>query len=167
MSNEMKLKMYQFKLKTHRNLVTFWYWLMKPIAYFFSTEKRNRRYNKKKSKITEDQAIKWIAEDIAKYMIRNKSDKEFSFIVADYMSENDFSGYYSIKNLDNYVLRTPKAKMAYYKFNKDIVFQEKVFQSLKQYNMFCFEEEVEMFSGWKKIKDYQKTYHISLKKRKN
>jgi hypothetical protein len=158
----MNLKLYQLKIKTKRKLGYFWYWLMKPIAYFYTTKKLNARYNKKKEKTTEDQAIKWIAEDIARKMISSNS-KEFSFIIADYMSDDDFSGYYSLTDA-YFLLKRSKARMASHKFEASIDFQEKVMNKLKQYKQFKFEEEVETFSSWRKIRGYKKTYHIGINK---
>jgi tRNA G37 N-methylase Trm5 len=134
---------------------------MKPIAYFFTTKKLNARYNKKKEKVTEDQAVKWIAEDVARNMVSSRS-KEYSFIIADYMNDDDFSEYYSLTDA-YYLLKRDKARMAYHKFKQDVDFQEKVMSELKQYNQFTFEEEHETFSSWKKIRDYKKTYHIGIK----
>jgi tRNA G37 N-methylase Trm5 len=134
---------------------------MKPIAYFFTTKKLNARYNKKKEKVTEDQAVKWIAEDVARNMVGSRG-KEFSFVIADYMNDDDFSGYYSLTNA-YYLLKRDKARMAYHKFKQDVDFQEKVMSKLMQYNQFTFEEEFETFSSWKKIKNYKTTYHIGIK----
>lgn len=129
---------------------------MKPIAYFFTTEKEYTRYKRKQDKISEKQAIRYIAEDIAKYIV--KYGKE-SIIIAEWFDEDYFSGYISLKYIRWSMLKRKKTKMGYYKLDKTIDIQERIIEELKNIKGILVTEEVEEFK-WEKPRGYVKTCHI-------
>jgi hypothetical protein len=134
---------------------------MKPIAYFFTNEKMDKRYNKKLNKITEQQAVKWIAEDIVRYIIKhNKST--IDILICDYASEDDFWNDCTLKQRPYYIKRD-KTRMAYYKFKMDIAFQERIIEYIKSCKDIDVKEETQHFSSWKRIDNYKKTVVISAK----
>lgn len=151
------------RIKAKRALVDFWYWLMKPIAYFFTREKEKARYAKKEAKITKDQAITWIAEDLARYLVRQKAKYKHGgtmhLVVADFMSREDVSGCEHIGGFDFRILKRKKTSMAYYKFKKDVAFQEAVVNTIRSYKGFSVHEEPHVFT-WEFVENYQTTYVI-------
>lgn len=156
------MKLYKLKLFLSKNLTDFWYWLMKPLAYFFTTEKINARYNKKKAKITKDKAIKWIAEDMVRHVLERKNN-EIDLLICDYASEDSFWSDCSFYTKPYYITR-PKSKMAFYKFKKwNVELQIKLIKELQKYKDITITETVETFSNWERIDNYQKT--VSIKRR--
>lgn len=159
----MNFRLVKMRIQAKKSLVSFWYWLMKPIAYFYTKDKVNARYEKKKAKITKEMAIQWLAEDIAKYVVqysvRYKKKHEVSFLIADFVSD-DLSGYDSLYHLHRSMLKRDKTSMAYYKFNRDVEFQEAVFDKLGSFKGIVVQEEIETFT-WQRIRNYQKTVHVS------
>ena len=159
----MNFKLIQLQVQARKSLANFWYGLMKPIAYFYTSDKVNARYKKKKAKITREMAIQHIAEDIAKYVVqysvRYKKKCEVSFLIADFVSD-DLSGYDSLHHLRRSILKRDKTQMAYHKFNRDIEFQEAVFDKLRSFKGIVVQEEIESFT-WQRIENYQKTVHVS------
>lgn len=155
----MNFKLYKIRVDMRKYLIDFWYFLMKPIAYFFTTEKINKRYAKKKAKITEAQAVQWMAEDIVQYMIKHKSKE--TFFICDYASKDDFGNGYTLSSA-YYLFKRAKTKMAFYKFKIDADFQEKVIEYIRSLNLVNIKEEIETFS-WQHIKNYKKTVHLLLR----
>jgi hypothetical protein len=146
------------KVKMSKALVNLWYWLMKPLAYFFSSDKVNKRYEKKKEKITEQQAIKWIAEDIMRYVIKYKT--EIEILICDFASSYDFDSDCTFYTRPYYIKRS-KTRMAFYKFERDVEFQEKIISYIKELYVAQVIEKVEKFT-WQRINNYQKTVVIKL-----
>lgn len=153
----MNLTWYKTKLKLKKNIVKFWYWLMKPIAYFFTTEKIDKRYEKKKAKITEEQAIKWMAEDIARYVIKYNRKQEI--LICDYANEEYFWRGCNLRYNSPYFKRD-KTRMAYHKFKMTIELQEKIIDEVKKMKELKVEERVDTYT-WQRIENYKKTYIIS------
>lgn len=163
----MNLKMIQLLHKTKKkvthSLLSFWYWLMTPIAYFFTTEKVNARYKKKQDKISREDATRYIAEDIAKYLVTKNRDKDMTFIIADYFDDDYFSGYYSLKYINSRLLKRRKTEMGYFKLKvRDIKTQIEIIEQLKKISGIEVREEIEMFK-WEHPRNYQSTYHVSYK----
>ena len=150
---------YKAKLFLKSKLADFWYWLMKPIAYFFTSEKERKRYEKKQSKITEEQATKWIAEDIVRYLIKHKRSS-IDILICDYANDDHFWDDCDLNGVAPYYLKRDKTKMAFYKFKKTIEFQEKVVNELKSFKGVKVIEKVENISSWKQIENYKKTVII-------
>lgn len=156
----MNLKLYKLTNNVKKKLINSWYWTMKPIAYFFTTDKMDKRYHKKCSKITEQQAIKWIAEDIVRYIIKhNKST--IDILICDYANDGYFWSDCTLKYRPYYIKRS-KTRMAYYKFNMDIPFQEKIIDYVKTFNVVEVKEDVQKFT-WERIDNYKKTVVIKAK----
>jgi len=103
----MKLKLYKLKLIIKEKLLDFWYWLMKPLAYFYTIEKENARYKKKQDRITEEQAVKYIAEDIAKYIVKYGKRK---IIIAEWFDTDYFTGVISLNYIHWSILKRKKVR---------------------------------------------------------
>lgn len=129
-----------------------------------TTEKINRRYEKKKNKISEDTAIKWIAEDIVMYLIKNRKSR-IDILICTYASEDDFWRDCTLNSTVPYFLKRKKTRMAFYKFTKTIEFQEKVIDKLKMNRMVDVVEEDEEISSWQKINNYKKAVVVKYKTR--
>lgn len=132
---------------------------MKPIAYFFTSEKERKRYEKKQSKITEEQATKWIAEDIVRYLIKHKRSS-IDILICDYANEDHFWNDCDLTGAAPYYLKRAKTKMAFYKFKRTIEFQEKIIEKLKVDKNVIVEEVFEDYSSWKRIDNYNKTVYV-------
>lgn len=152
------------RIKAKRAFVSFLRWVLKPIGYFFTKEKVDARYKKKKAKITRDMAIRWTAEDIAKYIVKDKarykSGGSMRLIVADSMSHDDISGCENINRFRGNVLVRKKTKMASYKSKIDIEFQEAVIELLRTYKGFVIEEKPQKFT-WEYCPNYKTTYKVT------
>lgn len=152
------------RIKAKRAFVSFLHWVLKPLRYFYTKEKVNARYEKKKAKITRDMAIRWIAEDIAKYIVKSKarykSGGKMRLIVADSMSHDDISGCENINRFRGNVLVRSKTKMGYYKFKGDIEFQEAVIDVIRTYKGFVVEEKPQTFT-WEYVPNYKTTYKVT------
>lgn len=154
----MNLKMQKNMMTIRKRLSDSWYWLMKPIALYYSTERENARYNKRKDKITEEQAIKWVAESMAKYLVKSRNSK-MSILVADYFNREDFWGYESLRYIEPHKMRNEKARMAYHKYHWTIEQQLAVIKELEAMKgVQVTKEEVEI--KWRKITNYQGVYVI-------
>lgn len=151
------------RIKVKQAFVNILRWVLKPVAFFFTKEKNQARYDKKKAKITRDMAIRLIAEDIAKYIVKDKarykSGGSMRLIIADSMSHDDISGCENINHFRERVLTRNKTKMAYYKFKKDIEFQEAVIELLRTYKGFVIEEKPQKFT-WEYVPNYKTTYKV-------
>jgi hypothetical protein len=135
---------------------------MTPIAYFFTHEKTEARYKKKKDKITREQAIRWVAEDIAKYLVTRNRNEEMSFMVAEFFNEDYFSGYFSLSYIDRRLLKRNKTWIGYYKLNKDVDTQKEIMDCLSNMKGIKVRKEIQTFK-WQQPRNYQGTYHISYK----
>lgn len=144
-----------------------WFFLMKPLAYLNSTERKNERYHKKREKITEKERIQWIAEDIAKYIVaRSNPAEEMVFVVADYVDRDDLPGYESLAYISPYLLRRKKTQMAYYKKKPDVLVQKKIVNCLAEMKGMVVKEEKETFT-WQTVRGYEQTYLMSYHDGKN
>ncbi len=152
----MKLKLYKLKLIIKEKLLDFWYWLMKPLAYFYTIEKENARYKKKQDRITEEQAVKYIAEDIAKYIVKYGKRK---IIIAEWFDTDYFTGVISLNYIHWSILKRKKVRMGYYKLNKTIENQEKIIEKLKHIKGILVTEEIEKFK-WEKPRGYVRTCYV-------
>lgn len=135
---------------------------MTPLAKYYSTEKENARYEKRKNRISEEQAIKWITEDIVRYLIKNKKSV-IDLMICTYASEDDFWMDCDLNSTAPYYIKRKKTRTAFYKFSMTLEFQEKIVGLLKQNKYVNVSEYVEEFSSWKRIDDYKKTVKINLK----
>lgn len=153
---KLKLKFVKYNTLLKKSLIEAWYFLMKPIAYFFTLEKEEKRYKKRVSKITEEQGIKWIAEDIALYLAKQRKGYKMSFLIANRFDTDYFSGYDSVRYLSTYYMKRKKTRMAYYKFTRDNEFQLKVLTELSKLKGIQIKEEIETFK-YQPIYDYIKT----------
>lgn len=133
-----------------------WYFLMKPVAYFFTFEKEEKRYKKKVSKVTVEQAVKWIAEDISLYLAKRRKGYSMEFLIANRFDTDYFSGYDSIRYLSTSYMKRKKTRMAYYKFTRDNEFQLKVMAELSKIKGIQIKEKIETFK-YQPIYDYIKT----------
>lgn len=157
----MNLLIHRWKREIMRKLASFWYWSMKPLAtYLYNRD--NENYRKQKEKMTEDEAIRYIAEDIAKYIVNGHKGYEMSFIIADFFDEDQFMGYDSLRNLRLSIMKRKKTKIGYYKLNRDVRVQMAIIEKLKTFKGIVVVEEVESFT-WQRISNYQKTCHISYR----
>lgn len=158
----MNLKLYKTKLIIKRKLADFWYWLMKPIAYFFTKDKINKRYEKKVAKITEGQAVKWIAEDIAKYALKYRRSG-VAIMICD-RANDDYFWSDCCLSVAPYYIKRDNARMAFYKFDRTIEFQEKIMNKLKEFNEIAVKETIEDL-GYRKqfVQNYKKTVVIKAK----
>lgn len=155
------MKLYQIKVRALSKIRDAWYWLMKPVAYFYTTEKINARYEKRKSKITEDKMVKWIAEDIIRYLIKNKKS-EIEFLVCTFAREDDFWVDCYLTGTAPYYLKRSKTKTAFYKFKKTLEIQEKIIDELKRSKYLNVTEFVKDYS-WRRVDNYRKTVEITYK----
>lgn len=154
----MNLKIQKSVMTIQKKLSNAWYWLMKPINLYYSTERENAKYNKKKDKITEEQAIKWVAESMAKYLVRNSQSK-MNILVAEYFNREDFWGYESLSYIESHKMRNDKARMAYHKYKWTVERQLKIIAALEAMTgIQVTKEEVEI--SWRKVTDYQGVYVI-------
>lgn len=157
----MSVKLQVFLRNTKKALVKKWYKMMEPLAEYLT--KRDKKINeKKKDKISEYEATKWIAEDMVSYIVKYNSNMHL--IVADSIHREDLSGYESIDDMyRGNIIKRKKAKMAYWKFNKTIEFQENVLDEIRKIRGMKV-EELEVDFGWRmnSIKNYQGTYKISI-----
>jgi len=155
----MNLKLQRKFHQCKKSLIRYWYRLMKPLATFLEAKDDERR-QKMKSKITEEKAVRYIAEDIARYIVKRKKGYTVSFIIAEYMDEDDFAGYESLSFLRYNFRMRKKTTMGYYKFNRGIPFQEKIIEELKAIKGIQVEEEIETFK-WERVDNYKKTCNVS------
>ena len=151
----MNLTLYKMKLVAKKKGIQLIRWTLQPVGYFFTKEKIDARYKKKRDKITEEQAVRWIAEDMARYIIKYK--EEVRILICNYANEDHF---WSGCRIDDYYFKRNKTYTAYYKFNKTIAFQEKVIETLKNMKEFHIVEQVDTFK-WERIENYQKTVIIT------
>lgn len=155
----------KWRVQLVENLEKCWYWLMKPIAFFFTQEKTDARYRKKEGKITKEMAIDTVAKGVAKYMVNHsahyKKPATMHFIICEYMSEEDFGGYHHLDQLTAWrFFSKPKARMAYRKFRKDTEMQEAIIEKLRSFKGFVVEEEYQEWS-YHYIENYKKTVHVT------
>ncbi|MET3209713.1 UNVERIFIED_CONTAM: thymidylate kinase [Paenibacillus sp. PvR008] len=155
------MKIYQIKVFFERKLESFWYWLMTPLAYFFTKEKVNKRFERRKSKMTREQMVRWIAEDIARYLIQNKKS-DVEFLVCTYANDDHFWRDCYLTGTAPYFLKRSKTKMAFYKFEKTLEVQEKIVDMLKQNKYVNVREFVEDFK-WQRVDEYKKTVEITYR----
>lgn len=154
----MNLKIHSWKTKVLQKLASFWYWSMKPLArYLYKRDDAN--YRKRQAKMTEEQAVRFIAEDIAKFIVKRHKGYELSFIIADFFDEDQFMGYDSLRNLRLSMMNRKKTKIGYYKLSRDVRVQTAIIEKLKSFKGIVVEEEFEIFH-WQRITNYQKTCHI-------
>lgn len=151
------MKIY-IKNKIHK----LWYWLMTPLAYFFSSKKENMRYEKRNNKITEQQSIKWISEDIVRYLIKYKKST-IKIMICTYSNDDHFWGDCDLNGTAPYYLKRKKTKMAFYKFTKTLDFQERIANELKKNKFINVVEEVETLDSWKRIENYVNTVAVKHK----
>lgn len=156
----MKLKLYEKRIKLERKLGTTWRLVMKPVISHYAVVRLYKRYEKKKAKITKEQGISWVAEDIAKYMIRS-NEKTFKFLLAEYVDSDLYPRHYCLGRLYTYpFIRRSKAKTAYFKFRTHVDFQEKVMESVRQYPQFVVEKTFEEYEKWTEAVNYRGTYTV-------
>ena len=159
----MNLKLIKLRVSAKKSFAKSWYWLMKPVANYFTTEKENLRYRKREAKITKELMVRYIAEDIAEYIVKrsahNKKKKhhQLSFIIADYASQEDYN---SLVFIPGSMMRRKKTRMAYHKFKRDIETQEAIIEKIGSFKGMIVEEIIEEFT-WERIENYQKTVFIS------
>jgi len=158
------VRLYQFKIYLLKRFAEFWYWLMTPLAWYYSSEKEKIRYKKKNEKITEEQAVKWIAEDIIRYLVRNKKST-IDILICTYANDDYFWDECDLNGVAPYYIKRDNTKMAYYKFVKTLEFQEKIIDALKKNKLVEVVETVEVFSPWKRIENYVKTIEVRYKPR--
>lgn len=156
---EKKMILYKLKVLIISTLADIWYWLMTPLALYYSKERINKRYEKKRSKITEEQAIKWIAEDIARYLIQNKKSS-IDILICEYANDDHFCSECDLTGAAPYFIKRKKTKMAFYKFNRTLEFQEKIINKLKSMKTIKVTQKVEDFSSWKRIDNYKKAITV-------
>lgn len=152
------MKLYQLKVFVARKLESFWYCLMKPLAHYYSTEKINAIYNKRKSKITEELMIKWISQDIIRYLIKNRKSV-VEFMVCSYANEEHFWSDCYLNGVSPYYIKRAKTRMAFYKFTKSIEIQEKIIDELKASKYINVLEYVEDHK-WRRVDDYVKNIEV-------
>lgn len=158
----MNVKQRLFISKKKKQFIKKWYEFVKPLDNYL-IKRDDIKYQKTKDKITEEQAINWFSRSIIDYMIR-KSNPSIKIIIATYINTDYHSGSFCIADLlFERLLKKKKYKMAFYKFNKGLDFQEKVIDILRKDNNIEVKEEIEEFISY--VPDnYQKTYFISVKK---
>lgn len=159
------MNFYKLKVYLQKKMTDFWYWLMSPLAYFYSTEKMNRRYERKKAKVTEDQAIKWIVEDIIRYLIKNKKST-IDILICEYANDDHFWGDCDLNGAAPYYIKRNKTKMAFYKFKRTLEFQEKIIDKLKLFNTVKVFEKIDAFNSWRRIENYKKTVTVAYHSKK-
>jgi hypothetical protein len=152
--------LHECKKKTIHGLLSGWYWLMKPIAYLY--EKNEARQEKKRDTITKEQALRWIAEDIAKYLVTNNKGEKMTFIIADYFDKELLSDYFSLRHIDRRFLKRKKTQMGYCKFNIDSDDQRDILAALSDIKGIRVNEEIETFK-WHEPRNYQGTFYVSYK----
>lgn len=144
-----------------KELANNWYNLVRPLGEYLS-KKDKAKYQKIKDSITEEQAIKWFAESIVTYIIRYPKDS-FDLIIADRIHSDDHWGYYCLTHSSfARLLKKRKHKIAFYKFNKTIEFQEKVVEMVRSQKGLVVKESNEY--GHRRPENYQKTYFIKIEK---
>ncbi|OME55483.1 hypothetical protein BSK59_13485 [Paenibacillus odorifer] len=153
------MRMYKFKIHIANKLSSLWYWLMKPLAYYYSSEKENARYEKRKSKISEEQLVKWIHEDIVRYLLKNKNST-IEILICTFANDDHFWSDCDLNGVAPYYLKRKKTRMAFYKFAKTLEIQEKIIEGLKQDKFVIVFEDVEVISSWKRIDNYKKTVKV-------
>lgn len=152
------MKLYQLKVLAARHLESFWYWLMKPLAYFYSKDKVDARYEKRKSKITEDNMIKWISEDIVRYLIKNRKSV-IEFMVCSYANEDHFWSDCYLTGTAPYYLKRDKTRMAFYKYSKTLEVQEKIVEELKK-NKYVHVIQYVGDNTWRRVDNYVKNVEV-------
>lgn len=153
-----KFKLFIYNKK--KELINTWYEFVKPLGDYLS-KKEKMNYQKVSDRITEEQAIKWFAGSIMHYLIRN-SNEFLPLVIASWIDEEYLPGYQCMADHTfTSLLRKKKYRMAYYKFNKDFAFQEKVVDRIRKQKGIVIQEVVENFS-YGEPRDYKKTYFIKL-----
>lgn len=156
----MNIKQRLFIRNKKKELINKWYKLVKPLGNYLS-QREEKRYQKMKANITEEQAIKWFARIIIDYIIRYPKET-FPLVIATWINDEYHCGYYCIGDHSfTRLLRKKKYRTAFYKFNKDINFQEKVIDILKNKKGIIIKEKIEEFN-FRKPENYRKTYFIKL-----
>lgn len=157
----MSLKLRLFIANFKKNMSKKWYELMKPFANYLD-KRDKKKYIKLKESVTEEQAIKWIAKSIIKDVVKYNKSKKY-LLIADEVYDDDRSydciGSFFFSSKPN----KGKHKIAFHKFNRNVEFQEKVVDILKQTKGIKVEEEIEEFK-WNEPENYKKTYIISIDK---
>lgn len=160
MEKRLNEKVYRVKVKALKGLSESWYFITRPIAIFLDSDFLKERKNKKKDRITEEQAFKWISEDIIRYCI--KYNREIECMVCKWASRDDWGNGASFSNFSTYIDRK-KTEMAYYKYRMDIERQLRFVEYLKGVKSLEITEKVEEISGIYRIEDYRKTILMKLK----
>lgn len=160
----LKLRLFTWKRILLQALSFFWYDILaKPIAYFLTTEKVNARYDRKRKKITEEQAIRWMAEDLARTLLRKKQRGKEIFLICDSAVEDDFWYGCTLFSLHYSFVHRKKTKMAFHKFTWTIERQEEILNTLKKLLPELQIKELHETFSWNRITNYKKTVHLSLR----
>lgn len=156
----MSVKLQVWARKTKKEFSKNLYKMMRPLAnYLF--KRQDRKYKKATDSITQEQAVKWIAEDLVKYIV--KYNRSMYLIIADYIDDEDLSGYTCLNFLRGSEISRGKTKRAYYKFDRDIDYQIKVLTEIKVISGVMVESVEEDF-GWREqsIRNLHGLYKISI-----
>lgn len=154
----MLFKFYDKKEEFKRKFLRKWYKLMKPLADFID-KRQSISYKKRFNKITYDQAVKWLAEDIVKYIIKSRSD--IGILICDFASDEDFWNGCTLHDY-SYHARRDKTRAAIRKFAMTIKMQEDIIDYIKKLNVVSVKEKVKDY-GWKRVDNYKKTVWIARK----
>lgn len=125
---------------------------MKPIAYFFTIEKENKRYDKRINKLSESKAMKRIARSIVKRVIKYNHGR--TIFICDSVSQDDFWNGCTIDRW--YDGKGKKIQDAFSKLNMNAEIKENIIALIKEMDVVDVEEKVEKFT-WQYIVNYKKT----------
>ena len=153
----LNLAWYRWKLNFKGQCSKLWQGLNTSISYFSSSESLNAKYIRKAKAINREQAITWMAEDIANYMIQSQASTQY-LILCDFASEEYVGQGYTFHK--NFFFKRQKTKMAYYKYNMDISLQNEIVDRLKQNVRLKIKEKRTDYEGHH-VKGYYKTFIIS------
>lgn len=155
----MNIKLQVFLRNIKREFRVKWHQILEPLNSYLSKIISNI-YERQKDSITEPQAIKWIAEDTVKYIV--KYNRSIHLIVADYIDRDDLPGYECLNRRNWSMIRRKKTIRAYYKFKMTVELQERVLNKLRTTKGVKVERLDVYYKDWQRIDNYQGTYKISI-----
>lgn len=131
-----------------------------PLRWYLDIDKVNKRYQKKRDKLTSEKAEYLIARGIARYVVKYQRD-EVRIHSADWVDVEQVGG----MNFEFIALSmlNKKERMAYYELelsNQDV--QERIIEHLKKYKKIRVSKEQDEIHDWDK-REYRHTYHISYR----
>lgn len=166
----MGVQLLLLKEQTKKNLIRFWYWLMKPIARLVTSFEKKQREREKELVIPEDLHVKRMAKCIIRYLVKEHSRThqvaELEYIISGKVISDE--RFYWAEHLGrrNHSILTGKALKHFYKFTYTIDFQMKVIEELQKEKRIQV-KEVDLKSEltpyqFNDIQEYHKAFRVSF-----